>query len=57
MRMGPNDNQGLLFRDSDNVQSPLHGSDDEFFDILVLALEEVAGLQTDGASHHEPDDF
>ena len=57
MSMGPHNKQNLLVRDADNALPPPHGGDDEFYDVLVLALEEVAGLQRDESPHGEPDDL
>jgi hypothetical protein len=47
MSMGPHNRQNLLVRGADNALPSPHGGDDEFFDVLVLALKEVAGLHRD----------
>ena len=57
MSMGPHNKHNLLVRGADNALPSPHGGDDEFFDVLVLALEEVAGLQRDESPHGEPDDL
>jgi hypothetical protein len=57
MSIGPHHKQNLLLPGADNVQPSLHGGDDEFFDILVHTLEEVAGLQKDDSPHQETDDL
>jgi hypothetical protein len=43
-------------RGTDNVPSPDRG-DDELFDALRPALEELAGLQTDQSPHRETSDL
>jgi hypothetical protein len=55
MSMGQHNKQNLLVRGADNALC--HGGDDEFFDVLVLALEEVAELQRDESPHRQPDDL
>jgi hypothetical protein len=57
MSMGPHNRQNLPVRSADNVLPSPHGGDDEFFDFLVLALEEVAELQRDESPHRETDDL
>lgn len=57
MSIGPQNKQNLLLRGADNVLPSPHGLDDEFFDVLVLALEEVAGLQRDEAPYEEANDL
>jgi hypothetical protein len=57
MSQGPHNKQNLLVRGADNALPSPHGSDDEFFDFLVLALEEVAGLHRDESPHRETDDL
>jgi hypothetical protein len=49
--------QNLLRRGADNVLPSPHGGDDEFFDVLGPALEEVAGLQRDESVHQETNDL
>jgi hypothetical protein len=44
-------------RGADNVLPSPHKDDDEFFDALRPALEEVAGLQTDESPHRETNDL
>ena len=56
MNMGPHNRQDLLVRGADNALPSPHG-DDEFFDVLVLALKEVAGLHRDESPHRETDDL
>ena len=46
--------QNLLRRGADNVLPSPHGDDDEFFDVLGPALEEVAGLQRDELHIRKP---
>jgi hypothetical protein len=53
MSIGPHDKQTRLLRGADNVQPSPHRDDDEFFDVLGPALEEVAGLQSDESAHQE----
>jgi hypothetical protein len=55
--MGQHNKQNLLVRFADNALPSPHGGDDEFFDVLALALEEVAELQGDESPHREPDDL
>lgn len=57
MSMGPHNKQNLLVRGADNALPSPHGNDNEFFDVLVLALKEVAGLQRDESPHRETDDL
>jgi hypothetical protein len=57
MSMGPHNRQNLLVRGADNALPSPHGGDDEFFDVLVLALKEVAGLPKDESPHRETDDL
>ncbi len=57
MNMGPHNRQDLLVRGADNALPSPHGGDDEFFDVLVLALKEVAGLHRDESPHRETDDI
>ncbi|SDS24642.1 hypothetical protein [Bradyrhizobium canariense] len=57
MSEGLYNKQNLLVRGADNVLPSPHGGDDEFFDVLVRALEEVAGLQRDESPHRETDDL
>lgn len=57
MNMGLHNRQNLLVRGADNALPSPHGGDDEFFDVLVLALEEVAGLQRDETPRRETDDL
>jgi hypothetical protein len=55
--IGPHNKQNLLLRGADNVLPPPHRGDDEFFDVLGPALEEVAGLQRDESPHQETNDL
>ena len=55
MGIGPHDKQNCLLRGADNVLPSPHRDDDEFFDVLGPALEEVAGLQGDESPHQETD--
>jgi hypothetical protein len=48
--------QNLLLRGADNVLPSPRG-DDEFFDVLGPALEEVAGLQRDESPHQGTNDL
>jgi hypothetical protein len=57
MSIRPLNKQNLLFRGADNVLSSPHGVDDEFFDVLGPALEEVAELQRDESPHQEANDL
>jgi hypothetical protein len=57
MSIRPLNKQNLLFRGADNVLSSPHGGDDEFFDVLGPALEEVAELQRDESPHQEANDL
>jgi hypothetical protein len=56
MSMGSRYKQNLLVRGVDNALSP-HGGDDEFFDVLVLALEDVPALERGKSPHRETDDL
>jgi hypothetical protein len=55
--MGQHNKQDLSVRGADNVPPLSHGGDDEFFDVLELALEEVSGLQRDESPHRKTDDL
>ena len=57
MSIGPHNKQNLLLRGADNVLPSPHRGDDEFFDGLGPALEEVAGLQRDESPHQETNDL
>jgi hypothetical protein len=57
MSIGPLNEQNLLLRGADNVLPSPHGGDDEFFDVLGPALEEVAELQRDESPHQEANDL
>jgi hypothetical protein len=57
MSIGPHDKQDRLLRGADNVLPLPHRGDDEFFDVLAPASEEVAGLQTDESPHPETNDL
>jgi hypothetical protein len=57
MSMVPHNKQNLLVRGVDNGLSSPHGGDDEFFDVLVLALEDIPGLQRDESPDRETDDL
>jgi hypothetical protein len=57
MSIGPHNKQNLLLRGADNVLPSPHRGDDEFFDVLGPALEEVAGLQRDESPHQETNDL
>jgi hypothetical protein len=57
MSIGPHDKQTRLLRGADSVLPSQHSDDDEFFDVLGPALEEVAGLQSDESPHQETEDL
>jgi hypothetical protein len=62
MSAGPQNKQNLLVRGANNALPSPHGDDNEFFDVLVLALEEVPGSQRPGyqrdeSPHRETDDL
>ena len=57
MSIGPYNKQNLPLRGADNVLPSPHRGDDEFFDVLGPALEEVAGLQRDESPHQETNDL
>ena len=55
MSIGSHDKQDRLLRGADNVLPLPHRDDDEFFDVLGPALQEVAELQADKSPHREAD--
>jgi hypothetical protein len=57
MSIRPLNKRILLLRGADNVLPSPHGGDDEFFDVLGPALEEVAELQRDESPHQEANDL
>jgi hypothetical protein len=57
MSMGQHNKQDLPVLGADNVPPSPHGGDDEFSDVLELALEEVSGLQRDESPHRKTDDL
>jgi hypothetical protein len=57
MSIGLLNKRNLLLRDTDNFRPSPHGDDDEFFDILGPALEEVAEPQRDESPHQATHDL
>jgi hypothetical protein len=53
MSIGTLNKRNLLLRPADNVRPSPHGGDDEFFDVLAPALQEVAEPQRDESPHQE----